>query len=67
MRFQNLAASSVQKLILFYDVMIIYSKTKSYLYLKKNVKKAQGIIFHGVKTGQCMSHVSTKNKTKHED
>ena len=43
-----------------------YPKTKRYLYLKKNVKKAQGIIFHGVKTGQCMSHVSTKIKRKHE-
>ena len=58
-QFQNLAASSVQKLILFSDfmisdVMMIYPKTKRYLYLqKKNIKKAQGIIFHGVKTGKA--------------
>ena len=34
---------------------------------KKMKKKAQGIISRGVKTRQCMSHVSTKNKTKQED
>ena len=32
----------------------------------KSKKKARGIIFYGLKTKQCMSHVSTKNKTKHE-
>ena len=45
---------------------VFYPKTKRYLYLEKNEKKAQEIIFHGVKTKQCMSHVSTKNKVKHE-
>ena len=45
---------------------VFYPKTKRYLYLKK-IKKAQGIIFHVVKTKQCMSHVSMKNETIHED
>ena len=38
-----------------------------FLSQKKDEKKARGIIFRGVKTRQCMSHVSMKNKTKHED
>ena len=78
-QFQNLAASSVQKLILF-----SIQKTKRYLYLIN--EKAQGIIFHGAKTKQCMTQISMKevqenniwrhkkmhdshfyeNKTKHE-
>ena len=33
--------------------MMFYPKTKRYLYLKKNVKKAQGIIFLEVKMGNA--------------
>ena len=56
-----MAASSVQKLFLF------FSKDQEIFISQKNEKKAQGIIFfHEVKTKQCMSHVSTKNKTKYE-
>ena len=68
-QFQNLAASSVQKLILFFCFLFydVLSKDQEIFISQKNEKKARGIIFRGVKTNQCMTHVSTKNKMKHEN